>query len=309
MNRLALILMMLAIAGCAGKDEGKIAASGTIEGTNVTVGSKVGGHVIDLRVEEGSFVKKGDTLAFIEDTEYRFAYLQAVANEEAVLAQYNLALGGSRKEDVLQGEANFQSAQKDLDRAKELLSSMSISQKQYDDTYVRFVSAEQTYNKLLQGLRPEEIQAARARRNQAAAQTQQALARLRDCVILAPANGTITLRAVEQGELVVPGSSVFTITLLNKVNLMIYIAEGDLGKIRLGQKANVTIDSFKEKSFEGSVIFISPVAEFTPKNVQTRDERTKLVFGVKIQVDNPYGVLKPGLPADALLDTDLSSIK
>jgi HlyD family secretion protein len=309
MKRIVAFLVSAMLAGCSGGDDGKIAASGTIEGTNVTVSTKVGGHVMELRVEEGSFVKKGDTLAVIENTDYRLTYLQMSANEEAVVAQYNLALGGSRKEDVLQGEANFQSAQKDLDRAKELLSSMSISQKQYDDTYLRFVTAEQSYNKLLQGLRPEEIQAARARRNQAAAQTEQARARLNDCVVLAPANGTVTLRAVETGELVVPGAHLFRITLLNKVNLMIYIAEGDLGKIRLGQKANVSIDSFEEKSFEGSVIYISPVAEFTPKNVQTRDERTKLVFGVKIQVDNPYGVLKPGLPADALLDTELSTIE
>jgi len=308
MKILLVVLSSLLILGCVGGGDGRITASGTIEGTNVNIGTKVGGRIISIRVEEGAFVKKGDTLVLIDDTEYQLLYKQALANEEAMLAQYNLALGGSRKEDVLQGEVNYQNAQKDLERAKDLLASFTISQKQYDDTYAHFVVAQQTYNKLLQGLRPEEIQSARARRNQAAAQTAQARTKIDDCTILAPVNGTVTLKAMEEGELANAGSNILRITYLEKVNLVIYVSEENLAKIRLGQKASVAIDSFKDKWFDGTVIYISPVAEFTPKNVQTKEERTKLVFGVKIQVDNPYRVLKPGLPADAVMETDLSGI-
>jgi HlyD family secretion protein len=174
----------------------------------------------------------------------------------------------------------------------------------YDDAYARFVAAEQTYRKLKRGLRPEEIEGARVRRDQAAAQADLLRKKVRDCRILSPTRGTITLRGVEPGELVTPGMTVLRLTYLDRVKLTIYVNESELGKIKLGQKARVSIDSFGEnQSLEGDVTYISPVAEFTPKNVQTKEECTKLVFGVKIEVDNPDQALKPGLPADARILT------
>jgi HlyD family secretion protein len=86
--------------------------------------------------------------------------------------------------------------------------------------------------------------------------------------------------------------------------LKIYVSEEELGKVKLGQKADVTVDSFKDRTFEGKVIYISPEAEFTPKNIQTQDERTKLVFAVKIELKNPHFSLKPGMPADAVVHID-----
>jgi HlyD family secretion protein len=112
----------------------------------------------------------------------------------------------------------------------------------------------------------------------------------------------VTLRSIEPGELVTMGARLIRITYLDEVDLMIYVPEQQLGLVDLGQKATVSIDTFEGRSFEGRVVYISPVAEFTPKNVQTKEERTKLVFGVKIKVSNPEGVLKPGLPADARIE-------
>ena len=112
------------------------------------------------------------------------------------------------------------------------------------------------------------------------------------------------MRSVEPGELVSPGMNLLRITYLEKVKLTIYVNAIQLGKIRLGQEAEVSIDAYDEVSFKGRVIYLSPVAEFTPKNIQTREERTKLVFAVRIEVLNPEGVLKPGLPADATLLVD-----
>jgi HlyD family secretion protein len=175
-----------------------------------------------------------------------------------------------------------------------------VTQKQYDDAYARFVAAEQTFRKLKTGLRPEEIASARGRWDQAAAQADLLRKKFRDCSIRAPLDGTVTLRAVEPGELVGFGTNVFQLTALEIVKLTIYLNETEIGRIHLGDTAQVAIDAFeKGKTVQGSIVYISPTAEFTPKNVQTKEERTKLVFAVKIEIPNPDGLLKPGLPADA----------
>jgi HlyD family secretion protein len=191
---------------------------------------------------------------------------------------------------------------------KALLAEHSVTQKSYDDAYAKYVSADQTYRKLKSGLRPEEIEGTRVRRDQAAAQADLLKKRVRDCHVLAPSAGIITLRGVEPGELVSTGMTVLRLTYLDRVKLMIYVNEADLGNVHLGQTALISIDSFgKGKSVEGKVSYISPLAEFTPKNVQTKEERTKLVFGVRIEAANTDGALKPGLPADAVLLTSGSA--
>ena len=111
-------------------------------------------------------------------------------------------------------------------------------------------------------------------------------------------NGVVTKRFVEAGELVGNGASLVRLDDLSNMDITIYVSESELPKVVLGQKALVQVDAFRDRTFEGSVVFISPVAEFTPKNIQTNDERTKLVFGVKIKIANPDGTLKAGVPAD-----------
>ena len=303
-----LLLVSFLVAGCSNGDKNTVEASGTIEGTDVNIGSEVAGKVKTVWVNEGSMVAQGDTLLTIDDTEYQIQLRQAVANLESFEATYRLALAGSREEDVVQAEAAFKNAEGDYKRMKDLLDSQTITQKQYDDTYTRYIAAEQTYEKLKRGLRPDEIANARNRRDYAAAQADLLRKKVHDCSIVAPSSGTVTLRAIEPGELVSMGSNVLRITRLDPVNLMIYVNEQELGKIHLGQSAKVSIDAFGQgKTFDGTVVYISPVAEFTPKNVQTKEERTKLVFGVKIEVKNPDGALKPGLPADARISTAINS--
>jgi HlyD family secretion protein len=302
LSLLAFTALALAGSGCGGNTDGAIEASGTIEGTEINVAAEVGGRVVRVPVTEGARVTAGDTLIQINDEEYRLQLKQAVANLASLDAAYRLAIGGSRKEDLLQTEAAYTAARADHQRMKDLLASATITQKQYDDVYARFVAAEQTYAKARSGLRPEEISGARARREGAAAQVELLQKRIRDCTVLAPAPGTLTLRAVEPGELVGLGSNVARLTFLDKVKLTIYVNESELGRVSLGQRADVFIDTFgQSRTFAGTVVYISPSAEFTPKNVQTKEERTKLVFAVKIEVENPDGALKPGLPADAVL--------
>jgi HlyD family secretion protein len=290
--------------GCSGNDSDIIEASGTIEGTDITVASEVVGKIKEVRVQEGARVQVGDTLLIIDDTDYRIQLRQAEANAAASDAQYRLALEGSRREDIVQAEALYKTAEADYKRMKKLLAAQTITQKQYDDAYARYVAAEQTYRKLARGLRKAEIDAARARRDQAAAQVEQLLKRVRDCVVLAPTNATVTQRVVEPGEFVTVGAPLLKLTNLDRVTLTIYVNEQQLARVKLRQPAEVRIDGMPDRVFQGTVTFISPTAEFTPKNVQTKEERTKLVFGVKVEVDNRDGALKPGLPADARLVTN-----
>lgn len=297
----AITILGMFVVGCSNGDKNIIEASGTIEGTDVNIGTEVAGKVKAVRVEEGARVAKGDTLLIIDDADYRIQLRSAEANAAAADAQYRLALEGARREDLTQAEAAYQTAEADYHRMKELLAAQAITQKQYDDVYTRYVAAQQNYQKLFRGLRKSEIDAARARREQAEAQADLLRKKVRDCYILAPSEGIISLKAVEVGELVTVGANVVRITYLDKVKLMIYVNEQQLGNVKLGQRAEVRIDGNPHKVHEGKVVYISPNAEFTPKNVQTKEERTKLVFGVKIEVENRDGVLKPGLPADARL--------
>jgi len=293
------IMLLCALAGCSGNKDGEIDASGTIEGTDVNIGSEVSGKIKEVRVTEGARVTRGDTLLIVDDTEYRIQLRQSSANLASFESTYRLTVEGSRKEDVLQAEAAYTTAEADYRRMKDLLVTQSITQKQYDDAYNHYISTQQTYEKMKKGSRQEEIDNARQKRDLADAQVDLYKKKVRDCVIISPTNGIVTLKSVEPGELVAPGSNLFRVTKLDVVKLMIYVGEADLGKIKLGDKAKVSIDADAKKEYDGNVTYISPIAEFTPKNVQTKEERTKLVFGVKLEVTNTDDGLKPGLPADA----------
>lgn len=289
------------LAGCSGSNGRVIEASGTIEGTDVDVGMEAAGRVTAVRVDEGTRVRPGDTLVVVDDTDYRIQLRQAVANLESFEAQYRLATEGSRKEDIIQSEAAYKAAEADYQRMKDLLASQTVTQKQYDDVYTRYVAAQQTYRKIKAGLRPEEITNARTRRDYAAAQVDLLKKKVHDCVLVSPTTGIVTLRSIEPGELVGVGTNVLRITDLDRVNLMIYVSEEELARIRLGEEASVSVDGYPGRTFRGKVVYLAPSAEFTPKNVQTKEERTKLVFGVKIEIPNSDGALKPGLPADATI--------
>jgi HlyD family secretion protein len=300
----SLITLILALSGlrCSGNDDGKISASGTIEATEIRISSKVGAEIISLRVDEGSDVKKGDTLVILDHADLDIQMKQADANVAAATAQWKLAVNGARKEDIIQAEATLVSARDDWNRIQKLFETESATQKQFDDAKTRLTLAEQTYNKLKDGSRAEEIEAARARRDQAIAQADAVRKKIADSYVLSPVNGTITGKTVEEGEAVLPNASLLTITQLDKIYLMIYITEKELTKVRLGQQVHIVVDGAPDKPVAGMVTYISPTAEFTPRNIQTKEERTKLVFGVKVEADNTNRLLKVGMPADAVIE-------
>jgi len=149
---------------------------------------------------------------------------------------------------------------------------------------------------------PQALDAAKASYDAAQASEDLASIRLKDATITSPASGYVTVKSIEEGELVVPGSPVVTISDLSNVYMMVYVSEYYVGKIELGDRAHVFSDSYPKERFEGRVTYISKQAEFTPKTIQTKEERVTMVFGVKVEVANPGLKLKPGLPADADID-------
>jgi len=306
-------IVALLVFGCNGIDENKIIeGSGTIEATNVVVSAKVAGSVHRIINDEGSLVAEGDTILTIEHELLDLQLQKTIAMRDAAEAQLQLVNKGARSEDkaqanelLNQAEANFNSAQADKNRMESLYNSQAITKKQWEDIQTRFTVAESQFaaakenNKKMKNIaRPEEIKQAQANFDQANAAVMMIEKNIRDCYVTATSKGYIVKVFFEEGESVMPGSSLFKLSDLSIVDLVIYVPETKLGLLKLGQSAVVEIDAFEDKTLNGKVTYISSEAEFTPKNIQTKDERTKLVFAVKIEIPNPDYELKAGLPAD-----------
>lgn len=304
----------LFLISCSSSDEKSfIEASGTIESTNITVSSRTTGNIQTINFNEGSKVSAGDTILIIDHELLDIQLRQANASKDVTDAQLRLMLSGARREDINLAEQNFnqakinyETAEKDKQRMQNLYNSHSITQKQYEDATARYElmnaqykAAQDNYNKVKKIFRPEEIDQAKGNLNKSIAGVDLLKKNIRDSYVLSPINGFLVKTFMENGETVTPMSSLFKVSDLDVVELVIYVSEVELGLVKLGQKAEVTIDTYKDKVYDGKVTYISPEAEFTPKNIQTKDERTKLVFAVKIEIPNKDYDLKPGMPADA----------
>ncbi len=307
-------ILLLLIAGCSNTNNNTfIEGTGTIESTNVIVSSRNAGEINSILFNEGERVNAGDTILIIDHEALEYQLEQALAGEQIAQAQLDLMLKGARSEDIKQAEemmkqseVNFNSAKKDFERYKQLWESKSISKKQFEDitakydvALAQYNAAKENYQKVKKIFRPEEIEQAKGNLKKAKASVDLLKKSIRDSYVISPLSGFIVKKFVEVGETVTPMSSLFKVSNLSTVDLVIYVSEVELGKVKLGQKAEVSIDTYPDRKYEGKVTYISPEAEFTPKNVQTKDERTKLVFAVKITVDNKNFDLKPGMPADA----------
>lgn len=305
-------LLWSAALGCAGRDGSSlIVASGHVEATQVRVSTKVAGRLESLKVAEGDTVTAGQEIGRIDEVDVRLALQQAAAERDLAAAELRLQLAGARREDVAAQEAQVVSAEvdladaeRDLKRMQSLLDRGSGTTKARDDAQARrdmsaarLTSTKEALARLRAGNRAEEKDAARARLAAADAHIAQLEQQLKDTVIVSPLAGVVTEKIAEAGELLQAGAPLGEITNLADAWLNVYLPEADLGRIRIGQAAQVTTDSGQKRS--GRVSFVASQAEFTPKNVQTRDERVKLVFKVKITLDNADGVFKPGMPAEA----------
>lgn len=316
LNALFLVGSVALLYACSGNNKNVIEASGTIEATNVTVAAKVSGQIKKIFVDEGNRVNAGDTLVIIDHDLLAIQLRQAEAGVDAAKAQLELLKQGARTEDVVQAEvgleqakANFELAKTTKERNEKLFQSNSISKQQWDDISTKFdiagaqlSAANENYKKIKNLARPEEIKQARANLNRQIAAADLLRKNIGDSYATAPIGGIVVKKFIEAGESAAPLSSLVMLSDLSYVDLVIYVSETDLGKVKLGQEASVSVDSFPGKTFTGKVIYISPTAEFTPKNIQTKDERIKLVFAVKIHIPNPNLELKDGVPADAVVE-------
>lgn len=316
------LVCSLLLAACSDGDAGDtLRASGTVEMTEVRVTARTPGEVLRLGVEEGAAVQAGDTLAVIDHELMVLQMRQAEAGVDAAEARLALLREGARAEDLAQARAQveqariaLEQAQADAARFQELAASGSATEKQREDADTRLALAREQYAAARQGLRkledlarPAELRAAAAQLKQAQAAVDVLRYQIRQSYLVAPIAGTVIEKIVEPGELVGQGAPVMTLADLSRAYLRIYVPETDLGRIMLGQPVDVYTDTYPDRPLGGRITFISPSAEFTPKNVQTKDERVKLVYEVKVEVPNPDGLLKPGMYADAVLRFDTAS--
>jgi HlyD family secretion protein len=311
---LAVLAASAALTVCGrSQPAGLITASGHVEATEVRIAAKTPGTLASLRVDEGDRVAAGQALAQVDTVDIRLALDAARAERSQADAELRLRRAGSRKEDIAEAraqvaraEADLDGAEKDLARMEGLLAAGSGTEKSRDDARARrdaaaaaVTAARERLRKAEAGSRPEEIDAARARVATADARIAQLEQQVKDAAMLSPVAGVVTEKVAEVGELLARGSAVVVVTDLADAWLTVYVAEPDLARIRLGQAAEVRTDDGQTR--QGKVTFIASQAEFTPRNVQTRDERVKLVFKVKVGLPNQDGLFKPGMPAEARL--------
>lgn len=286
--------------------------SGNIEAHESLVGFKVAGRIAELPVEEGQSVKAGQLLARLDTDDYR----QQVAMDDAALhvrdRQLELALAGSRQQDVqaayqsvLDARADLEQKQKDFERFDALYKKDEIPAQSRDLAQTNVIRAkatlarlEQMYSELQEGTRKEEIAVDHANARDARENLKMSRIRLSYATLTSPFTGVILVRQAELGEVVAPATPVVTVADLDHIWVRVYLPETDLGRVRWGQDVAVRTDTYPGKTYRGHVSFISSEAEFTPKSVQTDRERVTLVYRVKVDVENPGYELKPGMPAD-----------
>ncbi|OHE85007.1 MAG: hemolysin secretion protein D [Verrucomicrobia bacterium RIFCSPLOWO2_12_FULL_64_8] len=315
---IAFAAVALLAAGCGRKNgarPGDLVLAGNIEVTDAQLAFKLAGRVTERTVTEGGRVTAGQLVARLDDTEQQ----EELALRRAELAAAQAALAeleaGSRPQEIAAAEAALRRAEAERERAaldfnrqQELRGKEAISDREFETARAQLKVAEaraaeaaERVKLLREGPRAETIAQARARLEQTRAAGALAAIRLENTRLLSPLTGVVLTHQVEPGELVAAGTPVATVADTTRVWLRVFVYQTDLGRLRLGRKVGVRTDMFPDKTYEGTVAFISSEAEFTPKTVQTPKERVKLVFRVKIDVANPEDELKPGLPADAIV--------
>jgi len=310
---LTLVLVMVVLApGCERtRAPSAVVASGHVEATDVRIVTKVRGRLLSRNVDEGDAVEAGRIIAVVDTVDTELALREARANRAQSDAELRLRVAGSRREDIAElaarvdgVEADLAGAEKELARQERLVAEGVSTVRSRDDALARrdtldgqLRAAREVLARARAGSRGQEIEAARALRDAADARIAQLEQAISDATIVSPLSGIVTEKVAEPGELLAPGALIVVVTDLLAPWLTVYVPEPDLGRVKLGDTASVLTDGGEHRS--GEVVFIASKAEFTPKNVQTRDERVKLVYRVKIRLDNADGLFKPGMPAEA----------
>lgn len=289
--------------------------SGNIEATEVDLAFRISGQISRLSVNEGDPVKSGQVIAEL-DTDTLLAMKGA---SEAEILAAKAALDeleeGTRQEEIeiakavlKAAESRLANARAEFDRYEPLHSRGAISSSVFDAKEMELKVALAEFNRAAERLRElevgprvQQIQAAKARLERATWELKRIELDIEHSLLKTPINGVVLSKSNEMGEVVLPGATVATVAKIDEVWLKGYVAEDQLGKLKLGQPVEITTDTYPEKVYWGEVSYISSRAEFTPKNVQTREERIKQVYRVKVTVPNPHQELKIGMPAEGFI--------
>jgi len=314
-------------AACRNGENRPLRASGYVEATEVRVAAEVGGRLLAMTAEEGRRVATGDVLARLDTGDLEITLRRAEADRDQAAAQLRLVQAGARPEDIRQAraqsasanaetsaaEAELKAASEDLQRFEALLAANAGSRKQRDDAAARVSvatarvtaasqrarAADEALARLRAGARREEVAVAEARVASANAQIAALQKNLTDATVKAPVGGTVTSKLADAGEMVAPRTPIAIISDLDHAWANLYVDGPLVPQLRLGQAVTVVTDAGQRLA--GSITYISPRAEFTPRNVQTAEERSRLVYRIKVTVDNRDGILKPGMPVEAEL--------
>ncbi|HHI03047.1 MAG: hypothetical protein DRP51_00935 [Candidatus Zixiibacteriota bacterium] len=277
--------IILLLASCGGNEMAP-GGSGLIEATEVIISAKTAGQIDRLFINEGDLVAADDTVAMIDTTATRLQLNQAKALK--LSAETQLEIAGINIE---QARLNLSLAEKEFDRAKQLIKTGSVNRQQYD-------KAETAYNRAVLSTKQAEAAKRSAEANLQKIRAEIAILnqQFNDCFPQAPIKGIVSDKFVEVGELVNFGSPLIKIASLDTVAVKVYLPASDLIQIKLGDKAEIDPEDGTTRPLTGLITWISPEAEFTPKNVQTKEARANLVYAVKISIPNPHQILKIGMP-------------
>ncbi|HSP94562.1 MAG TPA: HlyD family efflux transporter periplasmic adaptor subunit [Thermoanaerobaculia bacterium] len=308
MNRKTLLipLVLILAAGAttwwttARRREKPLLLSGAIEARDVEVGSLLGGRVSKILVEEGSLVAAGQPIVKFETDLIDLQIQQQRSKIEQAQANLTKALRGPRVEEIASARASAENAERERIRQKGLLEKGVTAQQQYDAAETLAKTTREALLQLERGNRPEDIAAARATLQTEERQLAYLERQRAESIVAAPAAGVIESMDLRPGDLVGPNQPVARMLEPSQVWVRVYVPEPELGRVRVGQKALLTVDTFPKTEFSGRVVEIRTQAEYTPRNVQTLDQRMDQVFGVKVAID-PAPQLKPGMAATVRL--------
>ncbi|MBC2721453.1 HlyD family efflux transporter periplasmic adaptor subunit [Desulfosporosinus sp.] len=304
--------------------------SGTIEGTELPVQSELGGRVVDLLVSEGQVVKVGDIIAKLDDSQAKISLAIAKSQHTQAQAKLNDLLGGARAEEirrlehlVSQAKANLSALEPSLKFEEDnlaanlkLYESGAISKQvvdtqrtkldtlkaQYQSAQASVDATQASLDQAQAGYTQPMIQAQKAAVDIAAQSIKTAELGLSKLTLKSPASGQVLYQNVELGQVVNLGSTLATILDPNDLWIKVYVPGAKLSQIKMGGTVSIAADAYPDKTFKGQIQYISTQAEFTPKNVQTKEERTTTVYAVKIGITDTEDQLKAGMPADITLE-------
>ncbi len=322
MSKKKKILIVFLILGTAGavhafrifehnsSDSGDILIYGNVDIRELQLAFYATGRISKLLVDEGDRVKKGQLLAELDPSRYQHEVKRLEGEVAAQKELLKRLQKGSRPQEKKEARANVQAAEARLNlaritlkRMKELSKTKFIPQQKFDDAQSAFKAAsaqleaaKQKLSLVMEGPRQEDIR--RAKNQLDALESALSLAReqLSDTQLYSPSDGIIQSRILEPGSMAFPNTPVFSLAITEPLWVRAYIPEPDLGRIKRGMKVEVTTDSYPGKIYHGWVGFISPIAEFTPKAVQTIELRTRLVYRTRCFVCNSNGELRLGMP-------------